>query len=65
MRAAYQATRQEAKAIKVTLTSIRHSSRRRLNWLRDHHFKADDQSMTIDLACLRLTGSLEPWKEQE
>lgn len=44
---------------------LRPESHRRLNWLRDEVFKADDQSDAIDRACLKLTGSLEPWKERE
>jgi len=62
VRQALRLARKEKASRQVNLT-IRESSRRRLNWLRDHHFKTDDQSMAIDLACLRLTGSLEPWNK--
>lgn len=60
MRRALRQKRLETETANLT---IRKSSRKRLNFLRDNFFRCDDQSMAIDLACLRLTGSLEPWKD--
>ena len=58
----FRALRREAKRegrSKRVSVSLRPSSRDRLNRLRDA-LKVDDQSMAIDVLCIRVTGSLEP-----